>query len=236
MPIGNLTAGEVSHKLKKDTTKYNAREVGHAMVDVIGPHLRTTIEKYKPMIDEAEFCVVMLIGEDALIKGVKRRKFYCWPYLPKPRPNQSVFLYDRAKDDLTKRLWILPSDMVMAELTSLPTVDKRYANLKKWSEWFFHGWRFYADPKDPKNMDKGRWINTTPSYFYQKIREEHSITLESEHEYALSHRDELMQAGCKIPESFDPEPFDFSKIAIKQVIDTNAIGIQQDGLHSLGQA
>ena len=82
------TAGELSRKANRDTTKYEALEVGHAMADDIDVHLRESIEKHRNIIDENEFCVVMIIAKDPLIPNLIRRKFYCWPYLPKPRPNQ----------------------------------------------------------------------------------------------------------------------------------------------------
>lgn len=86
------TAGELSHKAASDTTKYNALEVGHALSDDILPHLHQAIENHIKIIDENEFCVVMVISKDPLISNLMRRKFYCWPYLPKPRPNQAVFI------------------------------------------------------------------------------------------------------------------------------------------------
>lgn len=190
------TAGELSKKAASDTTKYDALEVGHALSDDIGIHLRQAIENYKEIINENEFCVVMLIAKDPLIPNLMRRKFYCWPYLPKPRPNQAVFLYNKAKDTLTKRLWVLPSDMVMAELAGSDLiVDKRYETMQAWSVAFFKG------------------------TFWDYIRHEHNINMPSEHEYFLAHREELIKAGCKIPDSDLPNPFDFSKISIKKVID-----------------
>src|SRR5580693_4718024 len=114
------TAGELSKKALSDTTKYDAREVGHAMADDIEKHLYEAAKNYHDMIDENEFCVVMVVAKDPLIKhNLVRRKFYCWPYLPSPRPNQAVFLYNKLAGRITKRLWVLPSDMVMAELSSL---------------------------------------------------------------------------------------------------------------------
>lgn len=189
------TAGELSKKAFADTTKYNAREVGHAMTDDIGMHFREAIDNYKDIINEPEFCVIMLLGKDPIIKNVVRRKFYCWPYLPSPRPNQAVFLYNKGKDDLVKRLWILPSDMVMAELASMAIVDKRYKRMQAWSIAFFEG------------------------RFWDYIRHEHDINMLSETEYLQVHREELIKAGCKIPGSNFTDPFDFSKIHIKQVID-----------------
>lgn len=191
------TAGELSKKALSDTTKYDALEVGYAMCDDIEKQLYESIEKHKNIINEPEFCVVMVIAKDPIIKNLIRRKFYCWPYLPKPRPNQSVFLYNKQLDRLTKRLWVLPSDMVMAELAGTNViVHKRYATMQAWSVAFFKG------------------------TFWEYVRHDQNITMLSEHEYFLQHREELIKAGCKVPDSSVTEPFDFSKIAIKKVIDT----------------
>ncbi len=190
-----ITAGELSKKAASDTTKYDALEVGHAMADDISKHLWESINIYRDKIDEDEFCVVMIIAKDSLISNLKRRKFYCWPYLPQPRPNQAVFLYNKRLDKITKRLWILPSDMVMAELASLAIVDNRYKTMQAWSIAFFKG------------------------TFWEYIRYEHDINMLSETEYLALHRDELIKAGCKIPDSTFSEPFDFSKVAVKQVVD-----------------
>ncbi len=190
------TAGQVFNKLIKDQTKYDAREVGHAMTEELDKHLYEAAHAYEKMIDEKEYCVVMIVAKDNLIKNVVRRKFYCWPYLPSPRPNQAVFLYNKCSGKITKRLWVLPSDMVMAELASLAVVDKRYKTMQAWSVAFFEG------------------------TFWEYIRHESGVNIPSEHEYFLEHRQELINAGCKLPESNRPDPFDFSKIHIKNVIDT----------------
>lgn len=190
------TAGELSKKAASDTTRYDALEVGHAMADDIEKHLRESIELHKDIFNENEFCVVMVIAEDPLIKNLKRRKFYCWPYLPSPRPNQAVFLYNKSLDKITKRLWVLPSAMVMAELAgSEIVVNKRYETMQAWSVAFYKG------------------------TFWEFIRHMHNIDMPSEHEYFLAHREELIKAGCKIPPSNLSNPFDFSKISVKQVID-----------------
>lgn len=191
------TAGELSQKALSDTTKYDSREVGHAMADDIEKHLHESIQKHKNIINENEFCVVMVIAKDPLIKNLIRRKFYCWPYLPKPRPNQAVFLYNKTKDRITKRLWVLPSDMVMAELAGTNIIThKQYETMQAWSVAFYKG------------------------TFWEYIRHEHDITMPSEREYFLQHREELIKAGCQIPDSTYSEAFDFDKIHIKKIIDT----------------
>lgn len=208
----HITAGELANKALSDNTKYNALEVGHALADDIMPHLRQCIENHKTIINENEFCIVMLISKDPLISNLMRRKFYAWPYLPKPRPNQSVFLYNKGLDQITHRLWILPSDVVMAELHSLPHVDARYKTMKGWSDAFYKGWKL---DKKTKNF-----YNSDPFHFWNYVRKDQKINMPSEHEYFLKHREELIQAGCQIPDATYSEPFDFSKVEIKKVVDS----------------
>ena len=203
-----ITAGELSRKSLADTTKYNALEVGHAMADDIEPHLYEAAQNYHNMINETEYCVVMVIAKDPLIKNLIRRKFYCWPYLPSPRPNQAVFLYNKQLQRIVKRLWVLPSDMVMAELASLAIVDKRYKTMQAWAVAFFSG------------------------KFWEYVRYDTGIDMPSEHEYFLEHRQELVDAGCKVPDSDHAEPFDFSKIHIEKVVDTQEAIIDQNPLSS----
>lgn len=204
MTISTLTAGQISNKLAKDSTKYNALEVGHAIADDIGIHLNESVEKHLNIQDESgeypwrkldKFCVVLQIGEDPLLFNLKRRKFYCCPFLPSPRPNQAVFLYNRKRQSITKRLWVLPSDVVMAELASLTCVAKRYKTMQAWSIAFFEG------------------------KFWEYIRYEHDIDLFSQEEYISQHREELIKNGCKLTNPNYSQPFDFSKIHIKKVVD-----------------
>lgn len=190
------TAGELSNKASSDNTKYDAIEVGHAMAEDIGEHLYEAARNYHDMIGEDEYCVVMIVAKDPLLKNLVRRKFYCWPYLPSPRPNQACFLYNKRLGKIKKRLWVLPSDMVMAELATLSTVHSRYKTMQAWSCAFFEG------------------------KFWEYIRYEHDIDMLSETEYLSKHREELIKAGCKIPDANWSESFDFSKIQIKNIVDT----------------
>ena len=191
------TAGELSKKAFSDNTKYEAREVGLAITENDDCHARTAIENYRNIYDEDEFCVVLLIGSDPLIKNLIRRKWYCWLYLPQPRPDQAVFLYNKKLDRITKRLWVLPNSLRMVQLTlPLAIVEKEHELMKAWSEAFYKG------------------------TFFEFIRWQHDINMPSEHEYFLEHREELIKAGCKIPDPSYSEPFDFDKIQIKQVVDT----------------
>lgn len=193
------TAGELAQKASQDNTKYLAREVGEAICHDVEKQLRECIEKHKDIIEENEFCLVRVIASDPLIKPLKRIKYYAWPYLPSPRPNQAVFLYNKILDRVTKRLWILPNPILMAKLaTSNVIVTKEYETMQAWSVAFFKG------------------------TFWDFIRHDQDIDMLSEHEYFLKHRSELIEAGCKVPETNISEPFDFSKITIEKIIDTQA--------------
>lgn len=200
-----ISAGELSKKAFADTTKYKAIEVGHAMVENVSKHLEECIENHLNLVNESgeysyrlldEFTVVIQGADDPLIKNVKRNKFYCCPFLPSPRPDQAVFLYSKASGRITKRLWVLPSDVVMAELASLQTVDKRYKTMQAWSIAFFEG------------------------KFWDYIRYEHDIKMVSQEEFLSQHREELIKSGCNLFNSDISQPFDFNKIQIKQVIDS----------------
>lgn len=207
------TAGELSKQALADTTKYDALEVGHAMSEDIEKHLYESARLHEKIIDENEFCVVMVIAKDPLIKNLIRRKFYCWPYLPKPRPNQAVFLYNKSLNRITKRLWCLPSDMVMAELAGTNiVVHPRYNTMQAWSVAFFKG------------------------TFWDYIRYEQGIDMLSEHEYFLQHREELLKSGCQIPDSTYSEPFDFSKVFIDKIVDTKESLPLQNLDDGIGQA
>ncbi len=195
--MARQTAGELANKALSDKTKYNAREVAHAVSEDIIPHLYESVAKYKDKIEQKEFCVVMVIATDPLIHNLKRRKFYCWPWLPSPRPNQAVFLYNKSSDLITKRLWVLPCAQTMAELaTDGLKVCKEYETMQAWSFAFFKG------------------------TFWEYIRYESDIKMLSQQEDFALTRNELRKAGIDMPDFDTSQPFDFSKIATHNVTDT----------------
>lgn len=192
-------ASQLEKQALSDSTDYNLLELGHALIDEIPEELRKCREHYNKIFDEDEYCIVRQGATDPLLKTVKRYKYYGWLYLPSPRPDQTVFLYNKPLDTFTKRLWSLPSAARMAQLASTNIfVPKEYQEMQAWSVAFFKG------------------------TFWDFIRYQHEIDMLSEHEYFLEHREELIQSGCKVPDAYYSEPFDFSKIHIKKIIDTQA--------------
>lgn len=189
-----LTAGELSLKASSDTTRYKSLEVAHALTEDIAVELMKCAHRHNPIFNEKEYCIGYVIASDPLIKNVMRKKFFAMLYLPSPRPNQAVFLYNKVQDRFTKRLWVLPNAATMAELSEMSVVDPKYKTMKGWCDAFFD-------------------LN-----FWPYIRKQHGIDMLSESEYLNAHREELIKAGCKDGKPPLPEPFDFSKIAVKQVI------------------
>jgi hypothetical protein len=189
------TAGALALKAASDPARYDSLEVGHALCQDVLEQLQICIEKHRNIIDEPEFCVVMVLADDPLIKGVLRRKFYAWPYLPKPRPRQSCFLYRKSSDTII-RLWVLPDAFTMAVASEMVNVAPQWQTMKGWSDAFFDG------------------------KFFEHIRHQHGIPLLSEAEYLNANREKLVKAGCNDVDAPTTESFDFSKIAIQHIVDT----------------
>lgn len=190
MSENTLTAGELAQKAALDKTTYKAMEVAHAWVEDLFDQLMEAVKLYKDKIDQDEFCVVYVIASDPLLPTLKRRKFYCWPYLPSPRPNQGVYLYRKSSDRIVCRLWTLPVAETMAELATPGfVVDKPYELMQLWSREFYKG------------------------NFWKFIRKQHGIKMLSQEEFDELNKADLIKAGL---ESSDPRPteaFDFSKIS-----------------------
>ncbi len=191
------TVGALSLKASSDSTIYDALEVGHALTQDIARELAICAQRHKAIFDEDEYCVGYVIAGDPLIKNVMRRKFFAFLYLPSPRPNQCVFLFNKRMDKFTKRLWTLPNAMTMAELSEMTYVDPQYRDMKRWSDAFF----------DLK--------------FWQYIRKQHNIDMLSEIEYLNANREKLIQAGCKETKSVAADPFDFGKITTDKIVNSN---------------
>lgn len=189
------TAGQLSAKAARDTDSYCGFEVADEMVKDVEAQVFECARNHKETFAQDEFCVVMLLAGDCVIKNMIRRKFYAWPFLPKPRPNQTVWLYNK-KTDTIRGLWCLPASDAMATLAILGNTDPAYANMRRWSSWFY----------------------TTK--FWDKIREENGIKMLSEEEHLQGISEELTKG---VPESFCPiptNPVDALKFDAEEVSDT----------------
>lgn len=200
------TAGALTLEAASDQTKYNAREVGQHLADdgSIEKNLYECAIHHSKIFNEDEFCVGFVITSDPLIKGIMRRKFFAMLYLPSPRPEQAVFLYNKTLAAFTKRLWILPAAFsgnpqawTMERLYQTAVVPKQYQTMKDWTQAFYDG------------------------VFWPFIRKQHGIDMLSEIEYLNTHREELIEAGAKEMPPGVAEAFDFSKINSPKIVDTS---------------
>lgn len=187
------TAGEMSLKAASDDTVYDPLEVAHALTDDICEQLRICAHTHSKIFDEDEFFLILVIASDPLIQLVRRHKYTAFPYMPQPRPQQTVFLFNKATQSC-KRLWALPNAKTMAIISEMPYVAPEWTNTKYWCDAFF------------------------AHTFFNSIREQYGISHLSEREYLDAHRAELIQAGCNEIEIPSSDPFDFSKVAVQKII------------------
>ena len=188
-------AGELSVKASSDRTKYDLLEVGHALTDKIPQGLQECAQIHDKIFDEDEYFLILVIASDPLIHNLRRHKYTAFPYMPQPRPQQAVYLWNKPLQKI-KFLWCMPDAKVMATISEMTYVAPQWQRTKGWCDAFFQG------------------------KFFQHIRSQHNINHLSESEFLELNREELIQAGCQESEFRVTEAFDFSKIAIDHIVDT----------------
>lgn len=221
------TAGELSLQVGADNTKYDSLEIGHALTQDIQKELEICVNRHIDILDEDVWCVGYLLSKHQSLQNVMVRNFFATLYLPKPRPNQTIFLYERRYHKITKRLWALPNAATMAELSTMTSVDPAYKNMKYWSDAFFKGWKY--------DKSEQAMINHTPSHFFNIIRLQHGITLESEKEYLDAHRSELIKACGNQTESLVANSLEPLEILGKKIVHTEAPILHKNILNGSGQ-
>lgn len=205
------TAGELSLKASSDSVKYDLLEVGYALTEGVMEQLLICAERHDKIFDETEYCLILVVAGDPLIPNGRRHKYTAFPYLPQPRPQQSVYLWNKVKQQVTKRLWALPGAKTMAVISEMGYVSQEWRETKGWCD-AFYGYKFF-----------------------EHIRKQHEIFLPSESEYLESNREKLEKAcemirlnthSEKLIESINedchpliPKSFDFSKVTSNKVID-----------------
>lgn len=212
-----IPVGEQARLAQKDQTKHDPLELGEAFCKDVMENVWLCIDAHKEKIDEPVFCVVLLICTDSLIYGLKRRKYYAWPFLPNPRPNQVVFYYEKSKDSVI-RLWSMPNPAVMATISEMSYVAPQWQQTKFWCD------RFFFDMMHSQKT------------FHQSIREMHGISLECETEMLTAKAEELIKAGANEPDANFSDPFDFSKIMAPKIIDPQDIGADEKSFNRTRQA
>jgi hypothetical protein len=206
------TTGELALKASQDSTNYDSLEAGYAMTEDLIEQLGICIKKHNEIFNEDEYFVGYLLSKHLSLSNVMVRNFFAMLFMPKPRPNQTVFLYSKVKHKILKRLWTLPNPATMAELSELSSVHPNYAEMKIWCDAFFKGWYY--------DRDSGAMINKNPSHFFNVIRDQSGITLQSEKEYLNANREKLIKSCGKNVQALIPDTLDPLEIASKKIVNT----------------
>lgn len=188
------TIGELSAQASRDTNSYCAFDVADEVVKDIEAQVWECISRHKELFD-GDFCVVMLIASDPLLKNMVRRKFYAWPFLPKPRTSQTVWYYYSKADEI-KGLWCLPSSDALATLSVIIQVDPAYRKMQRWANLFY------------------------TTNFWKEIRKESNISMLSEEE----HLEVIRKEGThSLSDDVSPDftnPIDSMRFDTQQVVDS----------------
>lgn len=208
------TAGELSLKARGDNTKYDPLEIGYAITDDVVEQLQICGNRHASIFDEDEYFLVMIVASDPLIKNIRRHKYAAFVHMPKPRPQMAVFLYNKVTQKM-KRLWSLPDARVMAVISELHYVSKPWQLTKLWCDAFYKGFQYIKTDGEP------RFVNTNPSEFYNLIRKQNGIKHLSETEFLDANGKEVVKPGLDDVQSLPSDAFDFSKVSINHIIDTN---------------
>jgi len=177
------TAGELLTTASRDSSTYDTRDLAGEWTKTVIDEVWKCVDAHKGKCEDEEFCVVMVYADDCLLANVIRRKFYAWPFLPKPRPRQTVWLYNM-KSDYIQMLWALPDARKLAQLSTFGDPEMKFGRMAKWSDYFYSG------------------------KFHDHIRKEHSINLLNEGEFLEAHREELIktvpdESGAGLTDTFD---------------------------------
>ena len=133
-----MTAGEKALKASKDTTIYHSMELADDLVKDVAKEVEQCIKNHLEVFKGIpKFCVVGLIAGDCIIPNAMRIKYFALPWLPKPRPDQSCFLFDSTTHKV-KHLWTLPSAQTMAEVSTLLSVHDSWKKIRIWSVAFYN--------------------------------------------------------------------------------------------------
>jgi hypothetical protein len=186
-------------------------EVAHAVCETTIEDLRECATIHNPIFDMDEYYIVLVLVKDSMDDKLTRRKFYGYPFMPKPRPDQSVWLYNKKSDKIV-RLWVLPNAATMAYISERSWVAPRYETMKQWSDAFF------------------------AKKFWEFIRQQQKRNdLLSEDEALALNFDELIQRGEDDIDSIRAKPLDSIKAEAEEFIDAQKVVVSKDCINGSRQ-
>ena len=204
------TVGEKQHKASLDSTKYDAREVAYGRMETAPEMFEQCAKRHCKIFDEDEFFVVSLIVYDPMIKNLRRNKYYADLFMPAPRPQQTVFLYNKVHDTW-RYMWTIPDPVTIVEISEALYVPKEDRRVKQWIDAIY---------------------NRT---FWPTIRKMHGIDHLSREEFVELNRDKIPSHVADKGDPLRAETFDFSKVNFGEVGNPLHLRPLQDGQNLAGK-
>ena len=207
----HITAGAKSLIALGDNAIYDGREVSEAKFWDVPKQLFECAHRHIPIFGEEEYFAVMQVAGDPLIYTLERHKFYCDLFMPDPRPEQVVFLYNKTLDQM-QFLWSLPPAKIMCTISEAHVVDRKWRRTKLWCDAFYQG------------------------KFWGLIRKQNNITHLSKIEYLSANKSRLIEASGKNVESFLANTFDKGQVTVEKVVNLKQSSTSKSFLNDAGEA
>lgn len=131
------TTAQISNELMKDRTKYKSMEVAEQQLLSLPKQLEELIERAEKELEEDTFALVMILKKDFRMPYVVKRIFFYSAFLPKPMPDQAVWVYNRKTQKLTF-MWSLPEPEGCAYLSYMVQVDPKWKRTADWCKGYFN--------------------------------------------------------------------------------------------------
>jgi hypothetical protein len=195
------TTAQIYNELQDDPTKYNSMEIAEAASESIEAQVRKSIQKGLKKFSDDLFSIVMMSKKDRNLPFMVKRLFTETPFLPKPAPDQAVWVYNRKTDKLTF-MWSLPNPHLCALLSVSNNVDKKWENTALWCRLFFEG------------------------KLHHYIRAKNNIKIETEKEFKYLHREELLKMFNDHRESLITDALNQSEVGVDGIPDSKDIVVE----------
>lgn len=163
------TTAQIYNELMKDRTKYSSLEVAEAQLLTVPKQLEEVIQRAKKELAEDTFAIVMVLKKDFRMAYCVKRMFFYSAFLPKPMPDQAVWVYTHSTGKL-QFMWSLPEPEECVYLSWMVQIDPKFKRTAEWCRGYF---------------------NKT---LLDQRRKETGVTLETEKEYLELNREKLTNA------------------------------------------
>lgn len=130
------TTAQTYNELMKDSTKYKSMEVAEQQLLSLPKQLEELIERAEQELDEDVFALVMILKKDFRMAYVVKRIFFYSAFLPKPMPDQAVWVYTKSTGKL-EFMWSLPEPECCVYMSHMIQIDPKWKRTSDWCRGYF---------------------------------------------------------------------------------------------------